>query len=362
MAVTLSLAMIVKNEGDLIERALSCAKPICDEMIVVDTGSTDDTVAKAEAMGAKLAHFAWIDDFAAARNYSFSLCTGDWILWLDADDIITPENQRRIAQLKSQLDDSLDAIYLNYHHTASTHLLRERLIRRGIDAIWKNRVHEAIYGLIPARTKTFPDIFITHQKPPEMNALSPRRNLAILMQMLADGDESGRTLRLIARENYTMGNLNEAVAFYERYYATTPPVDSYMVREMLRLARAYASTGKDEKARESFGRAIMLMPDIAEVYYETGKYLVERKQWAAALPLFAAAISIPNSGKGNIDPEAYGPNPHDYISICYHSLGRYEQAIHHAEEALRLGVKDADRVKRNLKRSQYALDKLIAKA
>lgn len=362
MAITLSLAMIVKNEGALIERVLACAKPICDEMVVVDTGSTDDTVAKAEAMGARVAHFTWVDDFAAARNYSFSLCTGEWILWLDADDIITPENQRRITQLKSQLDDSLDAIYLNYHYATSTHLLRERLIRRGIEAAWKNRVHEAVYGLIPARTKTFADIFITHQKPPEMHALSPRRNLDILMKMLADGDESGRTLRLIARENYTMGNLPEAIRFYERYYAAKPPVDSYMVREMLRLARAYANTGKEGTARETFGRAIMLMPDIAEGYYETGKYLVELKQWAAALPLFAAALSIPNSGKGNIDPEAYGPNPHDYISICYHSLGRYEQAIHHAQEALRLGVKEADRVRRNLKRSQDALDKLIAKA
>ena len=71
---TLSLAMIVKNEGATIERALNCAKLFSDEMVVVDTGSTDDTVAKAKAMGAIVHHFAWIDDFVAARNFAFSKC------------------------------------------------------------------------------------------------------------------------------------------------------------------------------------------------------------------------------------------------------------------------------------------------
>jgi glycosyltransferase involved in cell wall biosynthesis len=87
---TLSLAMIVRNEGATIERALGCARLFADEMVVVDTGSTDETVAKAEAMGAKVRHFRWADDFAAARNYSFSQCAMDWILWLDGDDVISP--------------------------------------------------------------------------------------------------------------------------------------------------------------------------------------------------------------------------------------------------------------------------------
>ena len=82
-------------------------------MVVVDTGSTDETVAKAEAMGAKVHHFRWIEDFAAARNYSFSRCAMDWILWLDSDNVISPEDQNRILDLKSGvLNDELQAIYL----------------------------------------------------------------------------------------------------------------------------------------------------------------------------------------------------------------------------------------------------------
>ena len=98
---TLSLAMIVRNEGATIERALGCARLFADEMIVVDTGSTDETVAKAEAMGAKVRHFRWVDDFAAARNYSFSQCAMDWILWLDGDDVISPRTRTAFSTSKA---------------------------------------------------------------------------------------------------------------------------------------------------------------------------------------------------------------------------------------------------------------------
>jgi glycosyltransferase involved in cell wall biosynthesis len=112
---TLSLAMIVRNEGQTIERVLDCAKAFADEMVVVDTGSTDDTIAKAKAKGAKVHYFSWIDDFAAARNYSFSKCAGDWIIWLDGDDVISPDNQKRILDLKrTVLNDELEAVYLRY--------------------------------------------------------------------------------------------------------------------------------------------------------------------------------------------------------------------------------------------------------
>jgi glycosyltransferase involved in cell wall biosynthesis len=82
----ISLAMIVRDEARCIERCLASVRDLVDEMIVVDTGSTDDTVALAEAAGASVHHFTWVDDFAAARNVSLDHCSGDWILMLDADD------------------------------------------------------------------------------------------------------------------------------------------------------------------------------------------------------------------------------------------------------------------------------------
>jgi tetratricopeptide (TPR) repeat protein len=77
--------MIVKNEAQNLGRCLQSAQPWVDEMIVVDTGSNDETVTIAESFGAKVSDFQWCDDFAAARNYSLTLARGAWILVLDAD-------------------------------------------------------------------------------------------------------------------------------------------------------------------------------------------------------------------------------------------------------------------------------------
>src|SRR5271166_6422288 len=143
---TLSLAMIVRNEGATIERALNCAKLFSDEMVVVDTGSTDDTVAKAKAMGAIVHHFAWIDDFAAARNFAFSKCAKDWVIWLDGDDVISPDNQERILELKhGVLNDDLQAIYLRYVYPPFQQW-RERMARRDLFSTkklrWREPIHE----------------------------------------------------------------------------------------------------------------------------------------------------------------------------------------------------------------------------
>jgi hypothetical protein len=81
-----SLAMIVRDEARCITRCLESIRDVVDEMVVVDTGSTDTTVQLAEAAGAIVHHFDWVDDFAAARNASLDHCSGDWIVMLDADD------------------------------------------------------------------------------------------------------------------------------------------------------------------------------------------------------------------------------------------------------------------------------------
>ncbi|MEE1308446.1 MAG: glycosyltransferase family 2 protein, partial [Anaerovibrio sp.] len=85
----LSACVIVKNEAANLPQWLSCMSRVADEMIVVDTGSTDDTVELAEAAGAKVYYFAWCNDFAAAKNYAIEQAAGDWILFLDADEYFT---------------------------------------------------------------------------------------------------------------------------------------------------------------------------------------------------------------------------------------------------------------------------------
>ncbi len=101
--VKISQCMIVKNEEKNIRRALTWAKDIVFEQIVVDTGSIDRTVEIAEEMGAKVYHFQWIDDFAAAKNYAIEQASGEWIVFLDADEYMNKEDTRKLVRLLERI-------------------------------------------------------------------------------------------------------------------------------------------------------------------------------------------------------------------------------------------------------------------
>lgn len=96
---TLSVALIVKNEEAHLPHCLASIKDLADQIVVVDTGSSDRTVEIAREFGVEVGYFEWVDDFAAARNHSLSLCTGDWILVLDADEAIDPTDHPAIRSL-----------------------------------------------------------------------------------------------------------------------------------------------------------------------------------------------------------------------------------------------------------------------
>ena len=99
----ISVCLIVKNEEDVIERCLESVKGFADELIVVDTGSSDTTKEIVRKFSDKLYDFEWIDDFSAARNYAFSKAKCDYLFWLDADDIVMMTRTMRICLSRTVL-------------------------------------------------------------------------------------------------------------------------------------------------------------------------------------------------------------------------------------------------------------------
>ena len=106
---TLSVCMIVRDEEKMLPRCLKSVQSIADELIVVDTGSKDNTISIAKDFGAKVFHFKWRDDFAAARNESLKYATGDWILQIDADEELLSNS---IAHLKDRMSRSAVLYYV----------------------------------------------------------------------------------------------------------------------------------------------------------------------------------------------------------------------------------------------------------
>ena len=108
--ITISLCMIVKNEEAVLARCLDSVKEVVDEIVIVDTGSTDKTKEIAAQYTGLVYDFAWDDDFSAARNASFSRATKDFILWLDADDVLLPADRQMLGQLKQTLPCDIDVV------------------------------------------------------------------------------------------------------------------------------------------------------------------------------------------------------------------------------------------------------------
>lgn len=110
----LSATLIVKNEAGNLQRCLQSVAGVVDEIVVVDTGSTDNTATVAERLGARVLHHVWTEDFAAARNVALDAATGDWILHLDADEALTPETARGLRTAIEAC--TADGLLVTMHH------------------------------------------------------------------------------------------------------------------------------------------------------------------------------------------------------------------------------------------------------
>src|SRR3954468_22822872 len=119
--LTLSLCMIVKDEEEWLGRSLPAVNPAVDEMIIVDTGSTDRTVEIAEEFGATVLHHEWTGDFSAARNVSLEAASGDWIIYLDADEVLVEEDAERLRACTGRTwREAFALIETNYTATSRT--------------------------------------------------------------------------------------------------------------------------------------------------------------------------------------------------------------------------------------------------
>lgn len=112
---TISLCIIVKNEEIHIARCLNSVAELVDEIIIVDTGSTDRTIEIVSNYTRKVYSYPWKDDFADARNYSFSHASMDYCMWMDADDILEEAEKDKFLQLKYSISPDTDMVMMKYN-------------------------------------------------------------------------------------------------------------------------------------------------------------------------------------------------------------------------------------------------------
>ena len=192
-----------------------------DELIVVDTGSTDRTVEIAESFGATVLHVPWTGDFSAARNPGFDAATGDWILWLDADERLEAGDAERLKELTRQV--WREAFWLTETNftgqdevgTAATHLAL-RLLRNRPDYRFTGTIHEQLRTQMPIDLPerfSFCDLRIRHYgylKARIEERDKNRRNLELLQRELVRDPHNAFTLFNIGTEFVSLGDPERA--------------------------------------------------------------------------------------------------------------------------------------------------------
>lgn len=210
MSHKIALVMIVRNEAARIARCLDSVAPWVDEMHVLDTGSTDDTVALAQACGARVSHFRWIDDFAAARNAALALTDAAWRLVLDADDRLAGGGEA-LAALRDTAPDTLglvriESVYDNEGRQAVSSAWVPRLLPRGVH--YEGRVHEQPVWPVGAARRRLPLVLVHDGYLPERLQAKRGRNEALLRLALQEqpGDaylhyQLGKELEVVVHDH-----------------------------------------------------------------------------------------------------------------------------------------------------------------
>ena len=322
--ITISLCMIVRNEEAVLRRCLDSVSPAVDEIIVVDTGSTDATKEIARHCGAHVYDFPWQEDFSAARNYSFSLAKMDYCLWLDADDVVETDDLRRLLALKETLPPDTDLVMLPYHTAFDEEgqpvfvYDRERLIRRAAGFRWEGAVHEAI---APQGKVVYGDAAITHRKE---GSGDPDRNLRIYRRLLAEGKPlSPRDQFYYARELTTHGLDQEAVEVLTAFLDSGQGWVENQLEACRTLSECYERLGKPEEAFKALVRALRFEPPRAELCCALGLFFFRREAWRSAIYWYEQAMTRPDDSRsgGFTCPDCRNYIPALQLCVCWHRLG-----------------------------------------
>lgn len=335
--ISVSLCMIVRDEEAVLGRCLDSVAHLVEEVIIVDTGSVDETKKIAKEYTRKIYDFIWIDDFAAARNFAFSQTTKEYILWLDADDILDQESQDNFRKLKQDLKHSVDSVTMPYHlafdeyGNVSFSLKRNRLVKRERDFKWHGVVHEylEVYGKI-----YHSNVAITHRS--EKTTLSDR-NLKIYQNKLARNEKfSPRDLYYYGNELVDHRLYNEAIPIYEKFLSESQGWVEDKIACCGKLADCHYHLGQKEKELASILRTFSYDSPRPEFCCRLGYHFLERADYLTAIFWYRlASLSKPPDNNLSFTNFAYYTwLPHLQLCVCYSNLGAYSLAYLHNEAAL----------------------------
>ena len=309
---SISLCMIARDEEELIGRALASVKDLVDEMIVVDTGSTDGTVLEAKRLGAAVFQAPWRNDFGEARNVALSKATREWVLVLDADEALDARDHERIRRLVGEGERRAFIMrQWTYTHeapgfgwksvgadnamslgcTGCYEAQQVRLFRNERSIRYEGEIHETLdWSLMAAAVPVIEtDIVVHHYGRIEETGRVCRKAVCALDGEAAEARASNaRCLYEMAAQLLDLGHVDAALAHGEKAIELEPKAwELWNVAALAHLRR-----GQRDKALEYFRRALEIGRDIPELCNNLGVVLMEKRDHAEALRCFERGIEI----------------------------------------------------------------------
>ena len=301
----LSLVMIVRDEQEMLHECLQSVEGIVDEMIIVDTGSVDDTKLIAQQYGAKVIDFAWTGDFSEARNVSLQNATGDWVIHLDADERLVSDDREKLRPLLAQaFCEGFMLVETNYTGEAGSGAAVVHAPLR----IWRNRPHYRFSGTIhEQKTDNMPVYLPVRFQSTDLRLL----HYGYLKEMVQSRDKSKRNLNLLLEEarrketpfnSFNLGNEYsllgdnlEAYAYYDRAWkelVASGEVYQVGYSAMLSkgLVRCARLSGRTQAAMELCMQALEIFPRHTDLVLEKGHLLMAEGDFEAAAEQASTAL------------------------------------------------------------------------
>lgn len=329
---TISLCMIVKNEEELLGGCLESVHDMCDEIIILDTGSTDRTKEIANRYTDKIYDFKWLNDFTAARNASFERATKDYILWLNGDEIFEEKDRNKLINLKRTLDGTEDAIsMLNFTDSGpSSRLTSIRLVKRENAFKWCGPVHE--YIKVSGRIVES-DIRVTERK--RLLKSDPMLNLRIYEDRLKNGDEfAPRDFYHYANELKINEFYEESISYFQEFLDTGKGILEYEIRACLHIADCYRELGNVKKEKEALTASMQFDIPKPESFCKMGDAYLASRSMEQAIFWYELAFKTDIDHSRGYEQQAYRTwYPNLQLCVCYSILGNLERAAEYNAKA-----------------------------
>lgn len=335
----LSACLIVRDNEDTIRACLASLRPWVDEIVIVDTGSTDRTIEICREYGARVFHFTWCDDFSAARNESIRHARGEWIFWMDSDDTISPECGRMLRELAdSQHPEGVLGYVMKVHCPGQadddgyTVVDQVKLFPNRADLRWEWRLHEQILMAIrrAGGEVLFTDIYVTHSgsvQTPEARRRKLERDFRILALEYKERPHHPFVLFNLGMTHADAGNYAEAIRHLNHCLEVSAPGESQVRKTYALLVTSHSGAGDHRSAWEACRKGLEVYPDDPELSFRAGALQHHFGQLNASERYYRQALeSREQTYFASIDPGIRGFKARQNLALVYQDLGELEQA------------------------------------